>query len=188
MQPFGEDRVVEAQRWQLAVLRRPLCVESGQRRLCVSGRRGAEPPHAFLVLWDERALCPEEFGAAAALFIIIRDGRHRRSGWEGSQATPEVSKGGDAREKLLLLAKHPGTGGYLVPFLVAPGCLPRVPFPSPNTFRTPDLNTFPRKQGEGKGTRGIVKRVRAVHGRLIDRMTGSTVKKPPRAGPRHTFV
>ena len=54
MQPFGEDRVVEAQRWQLAVLRRPLCVESGQRRLCVSGRRGAEPPHAFLVLWDER--------------------------------------------------------------------------------------------------------------------------------------
>ena len=110
MQPFGEDRVVEAQRWQLAVLRRPLCVESGQRRLCVSGRRGAEPPHAFLVLWDERALCPEEFDAAAAPFIIIRDGRHRRSGWEGSQATPEVSKGDDAREKAVSFGQT--SGGY----------------------------------------------------------------------------
>ena len=33
-----------------------------------------------------------------------------------------------------------------------------------------------------------VKPVRAVHGRLIDRMTGSTVKKTPRAGPRRNPI
>ena len=98
VQPVGEDRVVEAQRRQVAVQRRLTCVESGQRRLCVAGRHGAEPLHALLVLWDGRALCPEEEGAVSAPFILIRVGRHLRSGWEASQATPEVSKGGSTRE------------------------------------------------------------------------------------------